>query len=188
MRVWISIRYEQMKRLAPAIGFILQSATLASILYSLLAWRFEWGLWLFPVLFLSIIGLGFSASWFYYDILKMKEPEQEARYSMEPQYTYNLSPQTAWMIDRLARGMEGDKEAIGEMREAAKNGRIETLVDKSVQQSLYERDAYGVLPKRQEPEQCKPQKPETIIDSGANKSSGGKRKPLGISESGMKPE
>lgn len=145
-RLWISLRYEQMKRLSPAIGFIMQSATLSGVLYGLLAWHFSQPLFLFPVFFFGTLGLGFGMAWLYYDVLGMRHAEQQARFNMEPQYTHILAPQTAWMLGCLARALEGDKAAIEELKTASTCQHVQALMHDSVQQVLYPPDDSGDLP------------------------------------------
>jgi len=122
-RIWLSIRYEQLKRLMPAIAFVMQSITLSGVLYGLIAWRgIHWYVFPFIVIILIFIGLGFA--WFYYDVLKMKDAEQEAQWIMSPQNINVLSPKEQWFYRNLGLAFSGDEKAIQNIIEASERGKI----------------------------------------------------------------
>lgn len=125
-RIWLSIRIEQLKRISPIIYFLLQAATFATVLFTVVKWRMPGipGWFTIPILFLSVLAFGFLFAWVYYDLFKMREPEQQARFDMEPAYGEVLSPKEAWLFDALSRAIAGDESAHVQLREAAKTGRI----------------------------------------------------------------
>lgn len=122
-RLWVSVRYEQLKRLMPAIAFVMQSITLSGVLYGLISWRgFPW--YTFPAIVICLIGFGITFAWIYYDLLKMKNAEQEAKWIMNPQNIDSLSPKEQWLYEHVALAISGDEKAITEMLIAAKRGKI----------------------------------------------------------------
>jgi len=123
MKDWVALRYEQMKRLAPAISLCLQSATLAGVIYGLVAWR-GMGLWLAPAIAAGLLGGAAVAAWLYYDVLQMRVSEREAWLHLDPYQHDRLTPKEAKLLHLAVAAMGGDEDALLSLEDAARCRRL----------------------------------------------------------------
>lgn len=110
----LALRYEQTKRLAPAISLIIQAATLSTVVYGLISWRGV-GPWILPAIFLAVVFFGVGASWAYYDLLDMRRYERAALMNLDPMQQDQLTPKEAKTLALLhdaLRRIPGSDEAL----------------------------------------------------------------------------
>lgn len=124
LKAFLALRYEQTKRLAPAISLLIQAATLSSVLYGLLAWRGV-GAWVVPGIFVLILCFALGAAWLYYDVLGMREHERAALLNLDPMQQDRLTPKERLLLARVLLAFDGDPASRDKLVLASTTGRLE---------------------------------------------------------------
>lgn len=101
MRHWFARRAEEWRRFAPLAGAIIQSLTLALVLYGIVGWT-GGGFLIVPLLGITVLAGVLSLAWFYYEVLGMRAIEQGAIFAHTQQNVSMLSLKEARLCAKLS--------------------------------------------------------------------------------------